>query len=49
MGEDEEKWRMKECRVLFIEFYLIPKTIPRILEGINLVKPERFLVEGVES
>jgi hypothetical protein len=28
---------------------LIPKTIPRILEGINFVNPERFLIKGVIS
>lgn len=49
MGEDEEKGRMKESWVFFIEFQLTAEIIPRILEGINFVKPKGFPVEGVES
>jgi hypothetical protein len=40
---------MKVRRILFIIFQLISYTISRIIEGVDFVNPERFLVEGVES
>jgi hypothetical protein len=49
MGDNKKKRRMEEGWVLFIEFYLILETIPRILEGMDFVNPKGFLVEGVES
>ena len=40
---------MKVCRILLIIFQLTFKTISRIIEGMDFVNPEGFLVEGVES
>ena len=40
---------MKVRRILFIILQLIFYTISRIIEGMDFVNPERFLVEGVES
>jgi len=49
MGENIKKWRVKECRVLFIEFYLAVEIVPRIIKSIDFIYPEGFLVKGVKS
>ncbi len=49
MGENEKEGGMEESRVLFIEFNLAVEIIPRIIEGVDFIHPEGFLVKGVES
>jgi hypothetical protein len=48
MGEDIKQGRMKVCRILFIIFQLAFKTISRIIEGMDFVNPEGFLIEGID-
>jgi hypothetical protein len=48
MGEDIKQWRMKVCRILFIIFQLAFKVISRIIEGMDLINPKGFLIEGVD-
>jgi hypothetical protein len=49
VGEDEEERRMKKGWVLLIEFDLPFEIIPGVIEGMDLVHPERFLIESVKS
>jgi len=49
MGENEEEGRMKIRRILFIKFYLAVEIISGIVECMDFVHPERFLIKGVES
>ena len=49
MGEDEEERGMEESGVFFIEFDLAFKVIPGVVEGVDFVGPEGFLVKGIES
>jgi hypothetical protein len=48
MGEDEEERRVKIRGVLFIKFYLAFEIIPGVIEGVDFIHPEGFLVEGIE-
>jgi hypothetical protein len=48
MGEDEEEGRMEKAGVTFIKFYLVFEVIPGIIEGMDFINPEGFLVEGIE-
>ena len=49
MGEKKKERGVEESRVVFIEFNLAGEIIPRIIEGVNFIHPEGFLVKGVES
>ncbi len=49
MGEDKKEGRMKKSGILFVIAYLALKIIPGIIEGVNLIHPEGFVVKGVES
>jgi hypothetical protein len=48
MGQNKEKGRMKIRRVLLIKFYLPSKIISRVIEGVDFIYPERFLVKCVK-
>jgi hypothetical protein len=48
VGENEEKGRVKIRRILFIEFYLAFEVVSGVIEGMDFVHPERFLIESVE-
>ena len=49
MGKDEEKGRMEKGWIFCVEFYLALDIVPRIVKGIYLIHPQRFMVEGIES
>jgi hypothetical protein len=49
VGEDEEKGRMEEDGVFFIEFDLVLEILPGIIEGMDFVHPKRFFVKGVKT
>ena len=49
MGEDKKQRRMEIRGVLFVEFYLVFEVISRVIECMDFIHPERFLVEGIES
>jgi hypothetical protein len=49
VGEDEKEGRVKISWVFFVEIYLFLKAKSRIIQCIDLVYPEGFSVEGVES
>jgi hypothetical protein len=48
MGEDEEERGVKIRGVLFIKFYLAFEVISGVIEGVDFINPEGFLVEGIE-
>ena len=48
MCKNEEERGMKEGGVFFVEFYLAFEIISRIIEGIDFVHPEGFLVKGIK-
>jgi hypothetical protein len=48
MGENKKEGRMKIRRVLFIKLDLPTEIVSGVIEGVDLVHPERFLIEGVE-
>ena len=49
MGENEKKGWVKVSRFLFVEFYLALKIISRIVERMDLINPQRFLIKSVKS
>ena len=49
MGEDKKKRRMKVGWVLFVILKLALDAIPGIIESMDFINPEGFLVEGVKS
>jgi len=49
MGKDEEEGRMKIRRILLIKFDLPSEVISGVIEGMDFVHPEGFLIESVES
>jgi len=49
MGENKEKGRVEIRWILLIKFYLASEIIPRIIEGVDFIDPERFLIKGVKS
>ena len=49
MGQDEEERWVKIGWFLLIKIYLFLDIISRIIESIDFIPPEGFLVEGVES
>jgi len=49
MGENEKQRRLNVIRLFFIILHLVVETIPGVIECINLVEPEGFFIEGVES
>ena len=49
MGQDEEQRGMEIGWVFFIELKLVFQAIPGIVKCMNLIQPEGFLVESVES
>lgn len=48
MRENKEKGRMKIRWVLLIKSYLISEIIPRIIERMDFIYPERFLIKSVK-
>jgi len=42
MGEDKEEGRMEKGRILSVPLHLTPEVISRIVEGMDLIHPERF-------
>ena len=49
MGENKEKGRMEEGRIVLVKLQLIPEIIPRIIIGMDLIHPEGFFVKVIES
>jgi hypothetical protein len=49
MCKNEEQRRVKKGRVFFIEFQLFSQIIPGVIEGIDLIDPERLLVIVIKS
>ena len=49
MGENEKKGGMKTGRILFVKLHLFTKTIPRVIKGMDFIKPKRFLVKSIKS
>ncbi len=49
MGENKKEGGVEESRVLFIEFYLAIEIISGIIESVDLVYPQGFLVKGIKS
>jgi len=49
VGENKEEGRVEISRSLFIKLYLAFKVISGVIEGMDFVHPEGFLVEGIES
>ena len=48
MGEDEEKGRVEVSGIFSVKFQLATEVILRVIKCMNFVRPERFLVKGVE-
>lgn len=48
MGENKEKGRVKIRRILLIKVKLTSETIPRIIERMDFIYPERFLIKAVK-
>jgi len=48
MGKDEEEGRMKISRILLIKFNLPSEIVSGVIEGVDFIYPERFVVEGVK-
>jgi hypothetical protein len=49
VGEDEKEWGVKVGWILLVISELIYKAVPRFIERVDFVDPERFFVEVVES
>jgi hypothetical protein len=49
MGEHKKEGRVKKSRILLIKSELGSEIIPGVIEGMDLIHPEGFLVEGIES
>ena len=50
MGKEIKEGGMKKIGwMLFKVFYLVFNPLPRIIEGMNFVDPEGFLIKSVES
>jgi hypothetical protein len=49
MGENKKEGRMEIRRILLIKLYLASEIISRIVECVDFINPERFLVKGVKS
>jgi hypothetical protein len=48
VGKNEEERRMKIRRILLIKLYLAFKIISRIIERMDFIYPERFLIKSVK-
>jgi len=48
MCDKEEEWSLKVCGILLVKGQLAFKTVPRIIESINFIYPERFSIKGVK-
>jgi len=48
MGEDKKEGRMKKSGVLFVIAYLALEITPRIIEGVDFIHPEGFLIKRIE-
>ena len=48
MGEYKKEGRVEEGWILFVKLQLALKVISRVIKCMNLIEPERFLIEGVE-
>jgi hypothetical protein len=48
MGENKKEGRMKIRRVLFIKLDLPTEIVSGVIEGVDFVHPERFLIKGVK-
>jgi hypothetical protein len=49
MGEHKKEGRVKKRGILLIKSELGSEIIPGVIEGMDFIHPEGFLVEGVES
>jgi hypothetical protein len=49
MGKDKKERRLEISRILFIVIKLGFKIVSRVIEGVDFIHPEGFLVKGVES
>jgi len=49
MGQHKKEGRVKKGGIFFVKLYLPFEIISRVVEGIDLIHPEGFLVEGIES
>jgi hypothetical protein len=48
MGENKKKGRVKIRWVLLIKLYLASEIISRVIECVDFIYPERFLIKGVK-
>jgi len=48
MRKDKKQGRVKVGWILFIKFYLAFEIVPRIIECMDFIDPEGFLIEGVK-
>ncbi len=48
VGEDEEEWGVEVGWILLIELELGFEVITGVVEGVDLIYPEGFLVEAIE-
>jgi len=49
MGENKEKGRVQEGRIVLVKLQLIPEIIPRIIVGMDFIHPEGFFIKVIES
>ena len=47
MSEGKEERRVKESRILLVKFQLVFDAISRIVESVDFIQPEGFLVKGI--
>jgi len=48
MGEDKKERWLKISGIVFVIVKLGLRIIPRIIEGVDFIHPERFLIKGVK-
>ena len=48
MGENKKEGRVKISWIFFIKFCLGSKIIPRVIEGMDFINPERLVIKGIE-
>ena len=49
MSENKKEGGREESWVILIELNVAAETIPRIIEGVDFIHPEGFLVKRVKS
>lgn len=48
VGENKKKRGVEIRRILLVEFYLLPKPISGIIEGMDFVQPQRLLIKRIK-